>query len=110
MTPVQEQSLPLILSGRDVIAQAKTGSGKTLAFGLGLLQQLDAGLYHPQALVLCPTRELADQVAKELRKLARTTPNIKILALCGGVPFGQGTGLGRKIGLCIEICRAARRT
>jgi ATP-independent RNA helicase DbpA len=92
MTPVQEQSLPLILSGRDVIAQAKTGSGKTLAFGLGLLQQLDAGLYHPQALVLCPTRELADQVAKELRKLARTTPNIKILALCGGVPFGPQLG------------------
>ncbi|AZY50788.1 ATP-dependent RNA helicase DbpA [Bordetella avium] len=84
MTPIQEQSLPLILDGRDLIAQAKTGSGKTAAFGLGLLQSLDLTRLAPQALVLCPTRELADQVAQELRRLARLIPNVKVLTLCGG--------------------------
>jgi ATP-independent RNA helicase DbpA len=84
MTPIQAQSLPLILEGRDLIAQAKTGSGKTAAFGLGVLQKLDPARLAPQALVLCPTRELADQVAQELRRLARQIANIKILTLCGG--------------------------
>ena len=87
MTPIQAQSLPHILNGKDVIGQGKTGSGKTAAFGLGLLASLDANRYEIQSLVLCPTRELADQVAKALRQLARTTPNVKILTLCGGVPF-----------------------
>jgi ATP-dependent RNA helicase DbpA len=88
MTPIQQLSLPPILAGQDVIGQGKTGSGKTAAFGLGILQKLDVSDFQmPQALVLCPTRELADQVAKELRRLARTLPNIKILTLCGGVPF-----------------------
>lgn len=68
--------------------QAKTGSGKTAAFGLGLLQHIDAALFQTQSLVLCPTRELADQVAGELRRLARFLPNTKILTLCGGQPFG----------------------
>lgn len=84
MTPIQAQSLPLVLEGRDLIAQAKTGSGKTAAFGLGVLQNLDVGRLAPQALVLCPTRELADQVAQELRRLARLIPNVKVLTLCGG--------------------------
>ncbi len=84
MTPIQAQSLPLILEGRDLIAQAKTGTGKTAAFGLGLLQALNVDYVAPQALVVCPTRELADQVAKELRRLARLIPNVKILTLCGG--------------------------
>nr|WP_157349153.1 ATP-dependent RNA helicase DbpA [Raoultella sp. 10-1] len=88
MTPVQAAALPAILAGRDVRVQAKTGSGKTAAFGLGLLQQVDATLYKTQSLVLCPTRELADQVAGELRRLARFLPNIKVLTLCGGQPFG----------------------
>lgn len=87
MTPIQEAALPLILAGKDVRAQAKTGSGKTAAFGLGLLQHIDAKQFNTQSLVLCPTRELADQVANELRRLARYMPNIKILTLCGGVPF-----------------------
>lgn len=87
MTPIQAQSLPYILAGNDVIAQGKTGSGKTAAFGLGLLEKLDAKNFQVQALVLCPTRELADQVAKEIRKLARTIQNIKILTLCGGMPL-----------------------
>ncbi|MCW2254918.1 ATP-independent RNA helicase DbpA [Providencia alcalifaciens] len=87
MTPIQAAALPAILTGKDVRAQAKTGSGKTAAFGLGLLQHIDAKRFNTQSLVLCPTRELADQVASELRRLARYMPNIKILTLCGGVPF-----------------------
>ncbi|WP_126437250.1 ATP-dependent RNA helicase DbpA [Providencia rustigianii] len=87
MTPIQEAALPAILAGQDVRAQAKTGSGKTAAFGLGLLQHIDAKNFNTQSLVLCPTRELADQVANELRRLARYIPNLKILTLCGGVPF-----------------------
>ena len=86
MLPVQEQSLPAILSGRDVLAQAETGSGKTVAFGLGMLARLEPRL-DVQALALCPTRELAEQVGAELRKLASRTPNVKVLTLCGGVPF-----------------------
>jgi ATP-independent RNA helicase DbpA len=88
MTPVQAQSLPPILEGRDVIAQARTGSGKTAAFGLGLLQQIDVETIRLQALVLCPTRELADQVSKAIRKLAANIPNVKLLTLCGGMPLG----------------------
>jgi ATP-independent RNA helicase DbpA len=88
MTPVQAQSLPPMLAGRDVIAQAQTGSGKTAAFGLALLQRLDVSLIRLQALVLCPTRELADQVSKVIRKLAIHIPNVKLLTLCGGMPLG----------------------
>jgi ATP-dependent RNA helicase DbpA len=87
MTPVQASSLPAILAGRDVIAQARTGSGKTAAFALGLLAALDAASVKLQGLVLCPTRELADQVSREIRRLARFIPNIKVLTLCGGVPL-----------------------
>ena len=92
MTPIQADSLPLILAGTDVIAQAKTGSGKTAAFGIGLLSRLVVTRFCVQGLVLCPTRELADQVSKELRRLARFTDNVKILTLCGGVPFGPQFG------------------
>jgi ATP-dependent RNA helicase DbpA len=96
MTPVQIQSLPAILAGRDVIGQAPTGSGKTVAFGLGLLQRLDPALMRVQALVLCPTRELADQVAKEIRRLAAAIPNLKVLILTGGVPLGPQLASLRK--------------
>ena len=92
MTPIQAQSLPHVLKGRDLIAQAKTGSGKTAAFGVGLLEQINPRFFGVQALILCPTRELADQVGKELRKLARSTPNIKLVLLCGGKPFGPQKG------------------
>ncbi|MCD6527377.1 MAG: ATP-dependent RNA helicase DbpA, partial [Desulfuromonas sp.] len=92
MTPIQAQSLPHILAGKDVIGQGKTGSGKTAAFGLGLLQKLNVKRFRVQTLVLCPTRELADQVSKEIRKLARTIHNIKVLTLCGGMPFGPQLG------------------
>lgn len=84
MTPIQEQSLLIILEGRDLIAQAKTGSGKTAAFGLGILHRLDPARWAVQALVICPTRELSEQVAVELRRLARAEGNIKVLTLTGG--------------------------
>jgi ATP-dependent RNA helicase DbpA len=92
MTPIQAKSLPFILEGKDVIAKAKTGSGKTAAFGLALLNKLNMKNSVTQALVLCPTRELADQVAKEIRRLARGIPNIKVTTLCGGQPFGPQIG------------------
>lgn len=92
MTPIQAEALPHILEGKDVIAQAKTGSGKTATFGIGLLTKLQVKKFRVQSLVLCPTRELADQVAKELRMLARATHNVKILTLCGGAAFGPQLG------------------
>ena len=92
MTAIQEASLPLILQNKDVIAEAKTGSGKTAAFGIGLLSKLDVKKFRVQSLVLCPTRELADQVAKELRRIARFQHNIKILMLTGGESFGKQLG------------------
>ena len=87
MTPVQAASLPAILAGRDVLGHAKTGSGKTAAFALGLLAAIDVSVTLLQGLVLCPTRELADQVSKEIRRLARFIPNLKVLTLCGGIPL-----------------------
>lgn len=88
MTPIQAQGLPVLLQGDDLLAQAKTGSGKTAAFGIGLLNKLEALTYETQSLVLCPTRELADQVSNEIRRIARAVPNTKILTLCGGKPMG----------------------
>ena len=88
MTPIQAQSLPDVLKGKDLLAQAKTGSGKTAAFAIGILHKLEAQTYRTQALVLCPTRELADQVSKEIRRMARAIPNTNILTLCGGKPIG----------------------
>ena len=92
MTPIQAQALPPILANKDVIARAKTGSGKTATFALGLLNKLDVKRFRVQTLVLCPTRELADQVAVEIRKLARGIHNIKVLTLCGGMAFGPQVG------------------
>jgi ATP-dependent RNA helicase DbpA len=94
MTEIQAASLPLALAGRDLIAQASTGSGKTVAFGVPLVNRLDAGRLEVQALVLCPTRELADQVTLEIRRLARAVGNIKVVTLCGGVALrGQTLSL-----------------
>ena len=86
MTPIQAASLPITLQGQDLIAQASTGSGKTAAFGLPLLHRINPRWFAPQALVLCPTRELADQVATEIRRLARAQDNIKLVTVYGGVP------------------------
>jgi ATP-independent RNA helicase DbpA len=84
MTPIQAKSLPIVLEGQDIIAQAKTGSGKTAAFGLGILNSLNVKNTRVQSLILCPTRELAEQVAKEIRSLARMLKNVKVLTLTGG--------------------------
>ncbi|HPH29435.1 MAG TPA: ATP-dependent RNA helicase DbpA [Pseudomonadota bacterium] len=86
MTPIQEHALPSLLAGKDVIARARAGSGKTVAFGLGLLSRIDVATARVQVLVLCPTRELADQVSTELRRLARFIANLRVVTLCGGVP------------------------
>lgn len=95
MTAIQAASLPSALLGKDLIAQAKTGSGKTAAFALALLANLNARRFAVQALVLCPTRELADQVTTEIRRLARAEDNVKVITLSGGVPLrGQTTSLG----------------
>jgi ATP-dependent RNA helicase DbpA len=94
MTAIQAASLPMALLGRDLIAQAQTGSGKTAAFALPLLTNLNPRRFAVQALVLCPTRELADQVSVEIRRLARAEDNIKLVTLCGGVPLrGQAASL-----------------
>ncbi len=87
-TPVQAQCIPLLLEGRDVLGQSRTGSGKTFAYGLPLLQRLNPDLRDRrlQALVLCPTRELATQVTTELRKAARCMAGVRILEVCGGQP------------------------
>jgi ATP-independent RNA helicase DbpA len=96
MTAIQAASLPPALQGRDLIAQAKTGSGKTAAFALALLARLDLRRFEVQALVLCPTRELADQVTTEVRRLARSEDNVKVVTLSGGVPLrGQTSSLER---------------
>ncbi len=96
MTAIQAASLPPALQGRDLIAQAKTGSGKTAAFALALLARLDLRRFEVQALVLCPTRELADQVTTEVRRLARAEDNVKVVTLSGGVPLrGQTSSLER---------------
>jgi ATP-independent RNA helicase DbpA len=94
MTPIQAASLPLALAGKDLIAQASTGSGKTAAFGLPVVEKLTPNFHAVQALVMCPTRELADQVTTEIRRLARATANIKVVTLCGGVALrGQEQSL-----------------
>lgn len=85
-TAIQQAAVPAILDGHDVVGRAQTGSGKTAAFGLGLLHAL-TDEHVPQALVLCPTRELAEQVKGELRRLAKRMANTRVVSLCGGRPF-----------------------
>ncbi|MCM8535570.1 MAG: ATP-dependent RNA helicase DbpA [Lentisphaeraceae bacterium] len=114
MTPIQAQSLPCILEGKDLIGQAKTGSGKTAAFGLGLINRLKIDSKSVEALILCPTRELADQVSKVIRQLARTLPNIKVISLCGGMPFRDQTkslqhGAHIVVGTPGRICKHLRK-
>lgn len=92
MTAIQAEALPLALAGKDLIAQAKTGSGKTAAFGVPLLCQLNPRDFDTQALILCPTRELATQVATEIRRLARYQQNIKVVTLTGGSSIGPQIG------------------
>jgi len=92
MTAIQAAALPQALAGTDLIGQAKTGSGKTAAFALPLLARLNPRDFGTQALILCPTRELASQVASEIRRLARYQQNIKVVTLCGGQAIGPQIG------------------
>ncbi|STY29818.1 ATP dependent RNA helicase DbpA [Legionella wadsworthii] len=87
MTPIQLHSLPIILRNEDIIAQAKTGSGKTAAFALSLLNNIKVSFFGVQGLVLCPTRELAEQVSQAIRRLACLIPNVKVINLSGGIPM-----------------------
>ena len=84
MTPIQAAAIPLVLEGRDIVGQAQTGTGKTAAFGIPLLQRVDSKNHDLQAIVLCPTRELAIQVAEEIRKLAKFMHGVKVLPIYGG--------------------------
>lgn len=84
MTPIQEQAIPLFMTGRDIIGQAQTGTGKTAAFGIPILQKINPENRSLQAVILCPTRELAMQAADELRKFARYMDSIKVLPVYGG--------------------------
>ena len=92
MTDIQAATLPQALAGVDLIGQAKTGSGKTAAFALPLLARLNPRDFGTQALILCPTRELASQVASEIRRRARYQQNIKVVTLCGGQSIGPQIG------------------
>jgi len=87
LTPIQAASIPVLLEGRDLVGQSRTGSGKTAAFALPILQRLSLETRALKALVLCPTRELSAQVARELRKLGRNLPGLQVLVLAGGEPL-----------------------
>ena len=87
LTQIQEKTLPLSLENKDLIAQAKTGSGKTVAFCIPLVQKLNVKDFKIQSLILAPTRELANQIAQEFRKISRHIHNVKVLTLCGGMPY-----------------------
>lgn len=89
MTQVQSECIPLLLQGHDLIGQSKTGSGKTAAFVIPLLQKIDVKIQHPQALILCPTRELCDQVFKQASKFSKYIPQIRVTALIGGRPMEE---------------------
>ena len=88
-SPIQTQAIPAVLEGIDVIGQAQTGTGKTAAFGIPLLMKMDPENRKTQAMILCPTRELAIQVAEELRRLAKYMSGIKILPVYGGQEIGR---------------------
>ncbi len=89
LSPIQSEAIPYLLEGDDVIGQAQTGTGKTAAFGIPILQKVDPELRKLQAVILCPTRELAMQAAEELRKMAKYMQGIKVLAIYGGQEIGK---------------------
>jgi len=88
-TPIQTQTIPLVMEGRDVIAKAPTGTGKTCAFGIPLIECLNPDMKDLQALVLCPTRELCEQITADLRALIRFNPAIRIAAIYGGASMNR---------------------
>jgi len=92
LTPIQAQTIPALLEGKDLVGQSRTGSGKTAAFALPILQRLSLDAREVGALVLCPTRELSAQVAREIRRLGRRHAGLTVLALGGGEPVGRQIG------------------
>lgn len=89
-TPIQEQAIPVLLSGtKDLVGLAQTGTGKTAAFGLPLLQLIDADKKYPQALVVCPTRELCIQIVNEMESFKKFLPKTFVVAVYGGTPIGS---------------------
>jgi ATP-independent RNA helicase DbpA len=102
MTPIQEKCIPALLEGSDLIGQSKTGSGKTAAFLIPLIEKLQGTEARPQALILCPTRELCDQVLREARKFSKALPGFQTVALVGGQPYPpQVQALGRGVQLIV---------
>lgn len=89
LSPIQEQAIPYLLDGEDIIGQAQTGTGKTAAFGIPVIQKVNPELRKLQTIILCPTRELAIQAAEELRKLAKYMHGIKVLPVYGGQEIGK---------------------
>ncbi len=88
-TPIQSRTIPLMMEGRDVIAKAPTGTGKTCAFGIPLIECLNPDMKDLQAVVICPTRELCEQITQDLRALIRFNPAIRVAAVYGGQPMGK---------------------
>ena len=89
MTPIQEQSIPVLLEGKDIIGQAQTGTGKTAAFAIPMIQSIDPEIKKPQGIILCPTRELAMQAAEEIRRLSKYMHGVKVLPVYGGQDIGR---------------------
>jgi ATP-independent RNA helicase DbpA len=102
MTPIQYEAITPIMEGRDVVAQSKTGSGKTLAFGLPCVVSAETDVREPQTLIITPTRELAEQIAVQLRSVASYRSNLKIVTLYGGVPLrGQADSIAKGVQIII---------
>ena len=95
-TPIQKKAIPLELEGRDVTAQAQTGSGKTIAFTIPILEKIFIPDKSPQAIILCPTRELSVQVAGEIENVGKYIKKLKVLAVYGGQPIGKQTRVLKK--------------
>ena len=89
MTPIQEQSVPVLLEGKDIIGQAQTGTGKTAAFAIPMIQKINPEIKRPQGIILCPTRELAMQAAEEIRRLSKYMYGVKVLPVYGGQDIGK---------------------
>ena len=102
LTPIQEQSLPILMAGRDLIGESSTGSGKTAAFGIPIIERVGLDYRDVQVLILCPTRELCEQVAREIRKLGRRLPGFQVLILCGGQP-GRPQSIALRAGAQVVV-------
>ena len=111
---IQQQSIPIILAGHDMIGQAQTGTGKTAAFALPILNRIDPAKREPQALILAPTRELALQVATAFETYAKQMPGVTVVAVYGGAPMGpqlKAIRLGAQfvVSTPVRLCDILRR-